>query len=730
MSYRTAKTSAFLSNVSFTISQKVQDTLRSINKTHPPELLLKYGARQGMLGDIPVLAFPMLGGSFHCVTYSTYPKEPRFLTAPSEKDKPADLGLLGADIFLQQADQGTVFITEGLWDMLTLVQYGYPAVGLPGVNNLLDSFLEFFKDKKVYLLYDNDLPGKKSSALHYNRLKSVASSVRILSLPEQIEYLGEKVKIKDISDLFLVSGEFAKEFLDELISKNPSIQETIKDVIFKILASKGNVNQKIKDVASLIVAHIEDSGGNLVPFNERQEMAIVLDGKKILTEEKVDIFLAQTYGYMVSQSVWIQIKETLYNYSLDKGNIEVENYSVMRGDRFYIGTKENGLLVITPTSVEFQDQGYDGVFLKSGNDLSLTFNDAERTREAPIDTIDGIFDMFDFSKTPLEQKFLLKVWFYFSFFSPGMRSSLFVTGPQGCGKTLLLKLLKGVLFSFAKGIYNPNIIPEEDYVFSLVCKESKYMFCDEMNEGDPKTKSRIRTLVTGHEDILRPKYAKKFIRFRPQVWLVLASNSPRVRDPDIAQRLLIIELEKLRERKLINETLFFERMEQIRPFLWRGIVTELQRIMNNLIGNREEEIPLKKYCRQVEMAQFAYQAFPEQRELCLKTFSNLHSTQQDFSLDGDPTFDVISQWWEEQSPQYTNGDGRCEIEPRQLFNDLSRLAKDRGVKSFPMSAPGLGKWLGNREEKLKEYFGFVREEKRPSSNWFVYRFNLPEKESF
>lgn len=736
MSYRTeTKKSTIpipLTGVTLSISQKVQDILRSMNKNYPIELLLKYGARQGMRGDIPVLAFPMGGESFHCVTYSTYPKEPRFLSASMKEREKATLGLLGLDIFLQQEDQSTVFIAEGLWDMLTLAQYGYPVIGLPGVTNLQDSWLDFFRGKKVYLLYDNDSPGRKFSVLHCNKLNSITSFIKTLYLPKQVEHLNEKYKIKDISDLFAVSSSFAKGFLDKLVEEDSPGKDLIRDVIFDIILAKGNSAQKAQDISRLIISDIENNGGDVVPYGDGQELALVIEGQKVLTEEKVDIHLGAVYGYLPSQSIWSQAREELYNHAVRKEGVTVDNFSTTKDGKCYLGTKKNGLLIIEPDKIHWEDQGYEGVFIKSGNDLdpSSFYDETEtNTGETPT-TIDGIFDMFIYkSEAPLK-KFILKIWFYFTFFEPIMRSTLLITGPPGCGKSFLQKLIKGTLFGFLKGVPNPNSIPEEDYIFSMICKEYRYFFCDEVNENSPQIKSKIRTLVTGEESILRPKYAKKYLRFRPKVWLSLSAHSPKFRDPDIAQRLLIIELEKLEEKKLINEEIFFKKMEEVRPILWRNITKELQEIFGNLIKNKNDEMPLgKTYLRQVEMGQFAWAAFPEQRKICLAAFSKLYSGQQDFALEVDPIVDVLWEWWEGSSMQYTNGNGSATLEARQLFKDLQPIVKERGIRSFPMSVAGFAKWMVNRSEKLNEYFGFEKE-KIPSSNSFKYKFNLPEKEKF
>lgn len=730
MTYRVRKSTFALSNQLAQISQKVQEILISLGKNFPPELLLRYGAVQGVLGETPVLAFPMWGGAWHCVNYTTYPTEPRFLTAASAEGQDAPLGFLGVDQFLKLEDQSTVYLVEGLWDMLMMAQQGYPVIGLPGVNNLQDPWLELLKEKNVFLLYDNDIPGKKFAALHYNRIKAVATSVRTISLPAEVEFSDSKFKIKDISDLFNVSIEFAKDYLGVLLKVQQMGEEEIRDLIFSVIIGKGNAHQKAKDIAGLIINHIEGGGGALLPYNDGQEMALCIKGTRIMSEEKVEWHLRKVYGLIPSQSIWTHAKDELYNYMTRNRSLEVDGYSLVKDGCCYLGTKNNGIVVIEPKKVSWQLQGYEGIFVKSSSDLAPIEEPPVILSDGVPVTIPGMFDLFKYSTDEEEQRFILKAWFYQTFFQPAMRTALCITGPPGCGKSFLQKILKGTLFGFDRGIPNPNSIPEEDYLFSLICKQYRYFFCDEVNENAPTMRQKIRTLVTGEESTIRPKYERNILRFRPKVWLSLSAHSPKFRDQDIAQRLLIIELDKLKDKILINESTFFERATVIRPLLWDNIIGEMQSILSNLSTYAGEVIPLKKYCRQVELAQFAWQAFPDDREVCLVAFNKMFNKQTDFSVQLDPVLDVLRQWWEENSPQYKNGDGRASISATVLFSDLSRIASSRGFRSFPQSSPGLGKWLTNREDKLSELFGFEKKKKKGSSNWYEYNFNLPEQESF
>jgi DNA primase len=54
-----------------------------------------------------------------------------------------------------------LIITEGEFDCVRATQEGIPAIGIPGVNNFPKNKSKLLKNHKIFLAFDNDLPGLK-----------------------------------------------------------------------------------------------------------------------------------------------------------------------------------------------------------------------------------------------------------------------------------------------------------------------------------------------------------------------------------------------------------------------------------------------------------------------------------------------------------------------------------------------------------------------------------------
>lgn len=697
-------------------------------KYYKLETLLIHGCLQGQVGHKgdkhtkPVIAFPMGTHSWHCINYTQYPEEPRFLTASSDQKRNPELHLLGTKPFNVSAK--LIFLTEGIWDMLTLYEHSYHTLGLPGVNNLQEEWCEIFKEKEVYILFDNDKTGKEYALKHARTLTSYASAVHIINLPEFVEYKGKKHSIKDITDLYhTLPATEADSFLQKLVDVSEEVIVDIQQRIKEIVLSKGNNVPKSLAISDLILRDIEENGGKIIPYNNNQEFALVLGGNKILTDEKIDIYLSQKYGYVPSDVMWRYTRDRLYNLALSHPEASIKIYSHIEDHTCYIGTQENGLVSVSPLSISLCPQGENGIYIKSNNNLPLEEILNYKPKKDKVD-INSLLDLFIYDGSTDVQKFLLKIWFFHSFFNPVMRVILCVTGDPGSGKTLLLKLLKGMLFGFNKGISNPNSMPEEDYVFTTMMKEYRYLFIDEINESDHKLKTKFRMLATGEEAVFRPKYARQSIRFRPKMWLAVSAHSPKFRESDIAQRLCIIRLSHPSKKvKLINEGVFLDELQKKRTEIWHHLLHDLQAIMANVQKNNAEHIPLKNYCRQVEMANFAWQAFPKERDLCLKTFEGINKMQENFAAEFDPIIDLVDLWMEQHSSHYIK-DGSIVVGAKALYNDMHALSKEKGLKSFPASVQGFGKWINGRNGILADLYGYERQ-RNLAENSYQYIFKKP-----
>jgi 5S rRNA maturation endonuclease (ribonuclease M5) len=109
-------------------------------------------------------------------------------------------------------DAQPTIICEGEKDMAFARQYGYNAISLGGCNNIPTKMLNYFKDRYVYIVYDNDNPGRAGAKKLASALYSVTKYVYIANIGD---YVSEEKE--DITDFF-TKYKFGNDEFDEMLS--------------------------------------------------------------------------------------------------------------------------------------------------------------------------------------------------------------------------------------------------------------------------------------------------------------------------------------------------------------------------------------------------------------------------------------------------------------------------------------------------------------------------------
>lgn len=82
---------------------------------------------------------------------------------------PKELSLAGPirlpyNAHLLDGTPGRLYLCEGVIDTLTLLEAGFPAVGVPGAANFKPSWVERFREKNVFVAFDADAAGEAGAA--------------------------------------------------------------------------------------------------------------------------------------------------------------------------------------------------------------------------------------------------------------------------------------------------------------------------------------------------------------------------------------------------------------------------------------------------------------------------------------------------------------------------------------------------------------------------------------
>jgi len=165
-----------------------------------------------------------------------------------------------------------ILIAEGEKDADKLIALGFTATTNPfGAGKWPEDFGEYFNDKNVTLIHDNDEPGRQHMHKVANNLQGHAASIRWLDLPD----LPEKGDVSDFIESFS-SKEEAAEKLAILIegAEEYKIPDTISDQTFNPDAEQDSVDHSI-----------EDDINNVVQKYNEKHAVIMVGGKCLILNE-------------------------------------------------------------------------------------------------------------------------------------------------------------------------------------------------------------------------------------------------------------------------------------------------------------------------------------------------------------------------------------------------------------------------------------------------------------
>ena len=145
-------------------------------------------------------------------------------------------------------DKKSLLYTEGEGDCLASISSGIPAITVGSSASDLSNYVDVFKNKSIYLAYDLDDTGRRSSQSNATRLSRAGIKVKCLD----ISRVGATEK-EDLTDV-LVKHEKTLQDIDELISKTEwfgskeKLTEdlTVYDIEFNDLPKDENYNKWVK----------------------------------------------------------------------------------------------------------------------------------------------------------------------------------------------------------------------------------------------------------------------------------------------------------------------------------------------------------------------------------------------------------------------------------------------------------------------------------------------------
>ena len=131
--------------------------------------------------------------------------------------------------YLKTDKDTTIFITEGIYDALSIEQMGYNAIALMGIGSTrLINLIKYYKpNANIIMMLDNDSAGKSHTLNILNELNTLnMQNIKCIDSMEIIENYPKLIEYKDANDMLINVSDSLRSFLKENHKKINTNEDT------------------------------------------------------------------------------------------------------------------------------------------------------------------------------------------------------------------------------------------------------------------------------------------------------------------------------------------------------------------------------------------------------------------------------------------------------------------------------------------------------------------------
>jgi len=273
-------------------------------------------------------------------------------------------------------------------------------------------------------------------------------------------------------------------------------------------------------------------------------------------------------------------------------------------------------------------------------------------------------------------------------------------GEKGSGKSMTLRMILRLLFG---GMAELLTTPDKPDDFLVSAYHNHILALDNFDGFQEWMRDRLAGLATGIEMQMRTLYTNKEmtpVKFR--TWIAVTARQPdTLKRDDLADRLLIFKLERIRDDQRTREGHFLDAIAAMRNRWWGALLNLLNQMVAYL---RDNDLPDSSSLRMADWEVFgrAVSQMMGKTDEWKMIVAELKKAQGEF-LAEDIIVEAIQKWLE--TPNNVNR----EVLARDLYAECEAVLfnGNKPDSDWPRSVLSFAKRLQNVSEYLKVEFGMT-----------------------